>query len=147
MIRHQIRLRRLQQEMVVIGHQNVGMHPPARPPAHLPERFQKAPTIRLIPEYRLPAISAIQHMIHCTFKLNARFAGHDRHLDPLSRPLPRARFQQRPHLPPSPREGFDVERRVWWVSGAALEAGILPRAPHAQAGTLELGHEEKTTRS
>jgi hypothetical protein len=31
-------------------------------------------------------------MIHCTFILNARFAGHDRHLYPLSRPLPRARF-------------------------------------------------------
>ena len=60
----------------MIAHQHKGMDAPAGPRASLPERFEKAPPIRIVLENRLPPVSTIQDVINGSLKFDACFAGH-----------------------------------------------------------------------
>ncbi len=86
--RDQVCLRRLQQEMVVVRHQYIGMNPPAGPRARLSESLQKTAPILVIPENRFAPVPTIQNVINGTFKFNARFASHETDICTLSPPRP-----------------------------------------------------------
>jgi hypothetical protein len=60
----QIRLRRLDHQMEMIRHENVGVNLPARLRASLAQRLDEPLAIRVVLEDRLPPIPAIQDVIH-----------------------------------------------------------------------------------
>ena len=69
--RHQVGLRRLQQEVIVIPHQHIGMNPEPRPPAHLGQRIQKSGRIASVAKDRLSPIPTTHHMINGPRVVNA----------------------------------------------------------------------------
>ena len=74
--RHQIRLRRFQQNMKVVAHQNIRMDNPARPFAHLPQGGQKQTPIFVRAENRLLAIPPVHHVIDGPRIFQSRFPCH-----------------------------------------------------------------------
>ena len=76
--RHQVGLRRFDQQMVMIGHQNERVHTPPRAPTHLAERGHELLAIGVITENRFLPVAAIQQMINGSGELDTCFPGHER---------------------------------------------------------------------
>src|SRR5690625_3964321 len=74
--RHQVRLRRLDREMVVIAHQHIREKPPVAPLNDLKETFLKSLTTPAKHKKIPPVISAVEHMIHRTGIFYAILSGH-----------------------------------------------------------------------
>jgi hypothetical protein len=62
--------------MIVIRHQDEGVHPPTGALARLSQRSQKLFLIRVIVKNRFLPIAAIQQMINRSGELHSRFARH-----------------------------------------------------------------------
>jgi hypothetical protein len=73
----QIRLGRLDHQMKMIRHENVGVNLPVRLGASLGERLDKALAIRIINEDGLAPVAAIHHVVDRAFILDSQLAGHD----------------------------------------------------------------------
>jgi hypothetical protein len=73
---HQIRLRRLQQPMVLVTHQDVGMHFPASAPADLSQSLKKTSPIQIIFKDVFTPISPTHHVVSGPLKLHPYFASH-----------------------------------------------------------------------
>ncbi len=76
----QIRLRRLQEKMVVVAHQRKGMNAKPASLAGFRQGAHKACPIRVIPHDRLPTIPARHHMIKRSRKLQPHRSRHSRFL-------------------------------------------------------------------
>jgi hypothetical protein len=75
--RREIRLRRLQEQMVVITHQRIRMNPKPRPLANLSQRSQKGFPVFVI-ENNIPfAITPRHHMIKRPCILDSNLSWHD----------------------------------------------------------------------
>ena len=83
----QIRLGRLQKQMVVISHQNIGMNQPARATARLAEGLQERLMVGVISEDRLSAIPTTHHMVNGSLVLNSRFPWHAQEIHVRDRPV------------------------------------------------------------
>ena len=79
--RHQVGLRRLQQEVIVIPHQHIGMNPEPRPPAHFGQRIQKAGRIAPVAKDRLSPHPMTHHMINGPRVVNAYAPWHSHTMD------------------------------------------------------------------
>ena len=73
--RHQIRLGRFHQDVVMIRHQNKGVHPPAGPLARLSQSAEETFPVAVIAKDRFLAISAVKEMISGAGELDAGFSG------------------------------------------------------------------------
>ncbi|HZE56828.1 MAG TPA: hypothetical protein VE031_03135 [Chthoniobacterales bacterium] len=73
---HKVWLRCLDQQMVMICHQDEGVHPPTSALARLSQRGQKLFAICVIAKDRFLPITAIKQMINCAGELDSRFARH-----------------------------------------------------------------------
>ncbi len=62
--RHQIRLRRFEQEVEMLAHEHPGMYPPAATPASLFPPLQKNQAVIVGFKHHLPAIATGHDMIH-----------------------------------------------------------------------------------
>ncbi len=74
--RHQIGLRGLHQQMVMIGQQDKSMDSPSRPPAGLAEGAEETSPIEVVAKDRFAPIAPIKQVINCAGELNARLASH-----------------------------------------------------------------------
>ena len=60
----QVRLRRLQEQVKMVGHQRPGKHSPATPRRHAVEQLQPLRPVRVVPHDRAPLQPAARHMVH-----------------------------------------------------------------------------------
>ena len=74
--RHEVGVRGLDQQMVMIAHQHQRVDPPARAQARLAQRGQETRAIRVVAKDRLTAVPAIEHMIDGPLEFDACFASH-----------------------------------------------------------------------
>ena len=82
---HQRRLRRLDQQMKMVGHQTIRMHLPSTPDTRFPQRLHKALPVAIILEDRFASITTIHHVIDRSGILDSQFARHDRENKALSK--------------------------------------------------------------
>ncbi len=61
---HQVWLRGLQQQMVMVAHQNISMHPPAGAPAGFRQCGEKPLPIIVVAKDRLAPVSAVEHGVN-----------------------------------------------------------------------------------
>ena len=73
----EIGLRRLDKEMVVIGHQAVGMTDPAKPLNSACENFQKTHSIDVVKKDLSTSIPATGNVIHSTFVFDSQWSSHE----------------------------------------------------------------------
>lgn len=72
----QIRLGRLDGQMVVIIHQHIGVQRPPKHADRAPQQDQKSPAIHMVPDDRAPFIATGRHMIGSARKFQAERASH-----------------------------------------------------------------------
>ena len=73
----QIGLRRLDHDMKMIRHEDIGVNLPARLGANLAQRFDEALAIRIIHEDQFAPVTAIHDVIKRASLLDSQLAGHD----------------------------------------------------------------------
>src|SRR6056297_852344 len=83
--RHQVRLRRLKQHVVMVSHQDIRMHPPAATTDRLAKSLQEHLAVAVVPEYRHPAVTPAHHMIDRIGIFNSRSEEHTSELQSLRR--------------------------------------------------------------
>lgn len=76
--RHQIRLRRFQQQMIMIAHQHITVNPKPRPFAQLPQGLQKQFAVLLPSKNRLPPVPSAHHVIHRSLIFDSYASWHAR---------------------------------------------------------------------
>jgi hypothetical protein len=79
----QVRLQRIQQQMVMVAHQHIGMDPAAGAFARLTPCAQKQLPVTVVVKNRLPQIPAVDHLINGSGKWNASFSRHLRQFRPV----------------------------------------------------------------
>jgi len=72
----QVALWRLDQQMIVIVHQTVGVAEPTEARHHFAKTAQKQRPILIIKKDRIPRIAARSDVIDCTGKLKTKWASH-----------------------------------------------------------------------
>ena len=72
------RLRRLDHEVKMIRHEDIGVNLPARLGASLSQRLDEELAIRVIHEDQLTPVTAIHAVINCAELLDSQLAGHDK---------------------------------------------------------------------
>jgi hypothetical protein len=74
--RDKISPRRLQQQMVVISHQDVGMDQPPRLLRRLPQTLEKCLPVRIVAKNQVAVVTSAHHMINRSGILNSQRARH-----------------------------------------------------------------------
>src|SRR5215210_2184063 len=72
-----VRLRRLDQEMEVVGHQAIAVAPPAVPPHHGFQELDEGGVVGVVVEDRLPTIAPRDHVIDAAGDLETGWAWHE----------------------------------------------------------------------
>jgi len=109
--RYQVRLRGLQQQVIVVAHQYVRLGAPTGSLARLAQRAQEFTTVLVIQDNRLTTVPAAHPMIHRSGRFNSRLPRH--------RPTPYRNLFRGQYLDP--------------------RTGTFPRMDSGDASELQLG--------
>jgi hypothetical protein len=74
---HEVRIRRLDHQVVVVAHQAKGMDLPAAFLASLGQRLEKILPIYVVQVDVLPTVPTAHDVVHCSWILNAHLPWHD----------------------------------------------------------------------
>ena len=81
---HEVGFRRLDQKVIVISHQHIGVNAPAGFVAGLAQSLQKALPVPVIVEDGAALVAAGHDVVRCPGKLDAQWSGHDCAIPPQS---------------------------------------------------------------